>query len=526
MKKNVLFRSTTSKLSVLVAALVLTSCASSTSKTPAAKVVSTPTHTKDGFASESVREAYLRLKKTDYTEQDKKIDEEQSSRIAKVQSRSMITGASTLDGLGNYKGKTYYLEGAEELNLENNYFDIPVTYNAQVKRWVHYFLNRGRPYFERYTERAGRYAPILGAILEEHGLPRDLIFLAMAESGFNNSAKSWAAAVGPWQFMPYTGRMYGLEQDWYRDERRDPIKATVAAARYLAKLYDDFGQWEVAAAAYNAGEGKLGRAIKKYKSEDFWHLTKGKYLKDETKNYVPKIMALAIIGKNLKSFGFEDVEFHEPLDFDEISVPAGTDLIKLSESVGVDFEEIQRLNPEVLRWFTPPNIAEYRLRLPPNTAEKYASCCSKTDFLAVNFQQFVVPNKGMTLAAISKKFKIRKDYVLASLNKVSEKSKFSAGDVVKLPFREGELVSADNNLYADLFEKPRREILKRNSRAIRAKRYASRKKPMRYYTVKKGETLFTVAQKHGISVKRLIASNTDLIKKSKKVNAGIRLVIK
>ena len=528
MKKSPLIRSTTSKLSFLASVFILTSCATTTTPPQTPKVTAAaPAHSKEGFASESVREAYLRLKKTDYTEQDKKMDVEQSTKIAIAQSKSMITGASTLDGLGNYKGKTYYLEGAEELNLENNYFDIPVTYNDQVKKWMSYFLNRGRSYFERYTERAGRYAPILGAILEEHGLPRDLIFLAMAESGFNNVAKSWAAAVGPWQFMPYTGRMYGLEQDWYRDERRDPIKATVAAARYLAKLYDDFGQWEVAAAAYNAGEGKLGRAIKKYKSEDFWHLSKGKYLKAETKNYVPKIMALAIIGKNLKSFGFDDVEFHEPLDFDEISVPAGTDLVKLSETMGIDFEEIQRLNPEVLRWFTPPNIAEYRLKLPPNTAEKFAECCAKSDFTATTFQQFVIPKKGMSLSQISKKFKIRKDYVLASLNNVSEHAKFGEGDIVKLPFREGELVSPDNNLYADLFEKPRREVLRRNSRAYRARRYAARKKPMRYYTVQKGETLFTVAQKHGISVKRLIASNTEIIdKKSKKVNAGVRLVIK
>ncbi len=528
MKENRLNRSTIKKFPLFLATLLFASCASNTSAPTKSQTAKSHTpSTKDGFASESVREAYLRLKKTDYTEQDKKIDEEQSAKIAKAQSKSMITGASTLDGLGNYKGKTYYLEGAEELNLENNYFDIPVTYNDQVKKWISYFLNRGRGYFERYTERAGRYAPILGAILEEHGLPRDLIFLAMAESGFNNVAKSWAAAVGPWQFMPATGRTYGLDQDWYRDERRDPIKATVAAARYLAKLYDDFGQWEVAAAAYNAGEGKLGRAIKKYKSEDFWHLSKGKYLKAETKNYVPKIMALAIIGKNLKSFGFDDVEFHEPLDFEEITVPAGTDLVKLSEMMGVDFEEIQRLNPEVLRWFTPPNLADYKLRLPPNTASKYAECCLNTNLVAVNFQQFVVPKKGMTLSQISKKFKIRKDYVLATLNSVSESSHFQAGDVVKLPFREGEEVSPANNLYADLFEKPRREVLRKNSRAYRARRYAARKKPFRYYTVKKGETLFTVAQKHGISVKRLIASNSEVIdKKSKKVNAGTKLSIK
>ncbi len=511
----------------LVLTFILTSCASTKSnQAPQSEAAPVASANNNGFASESVREAYLRLKKKDYTVEDKKLDEEVSAKIAKAQSRSMITGASTLDGLGQYKGKTYYLEGAEELNLENNYFDIPVTYNSQVKKWMSYFLNRGRGYFERYTERAGRYAPILGAILEEHGLPRDLIFLAMAESGFINTAKSWAAAVGPWQFMPYTGKMYGLDQDWYRDERRDPIKATVAAARYLTKLYDDFGQWEVAAAAYNAGEGKLGRAIKKYKSEDFWHLTKGKYLKDETKNYVPKIMALAIIGKNLKSFGFDDVEFHEPLDFDEVTVPGGTDLVKLSDMMSVEFEEIQRLNPEVLRWFTPPNIKDYKLRIPPNTAEKYSQCCAKTDLAAVDFQEFVIPKK-MTLSQVSKKFKLRKDYVLASLNNVPESKKFAAGDVIKLPFRINEEVSPNNNLYADLFEKPRREVLRKKSREYRQKRYASRKKQGRYYTVKKGETLFTVAQKHGISVKRLIASNSDVInKKSKKVSAGVRLVIR
>ncbi len=499
--------------------VTLASCASSKSRAGKEQRVV------DGFTSESVREAYLRLKKKDYTEQDQKIDIEASARIAKTQSKSMINGAASIDGAGQFKGKTYFLEGAEELNLENNYFDIPVVYNDQVKKWMDYFLNRGRGFFERYTERAGRYAPILGAILEQHGLPRDLIFLAMAESGFNTSAKSWAAAVGPWQFMPSTGKIYGLEQNWYKDERRDPIKATVAAARYLTKLYGDFGSWEVAAAAYNAGEGKLSKAIIKYKSEDFWDISKGKYLKSETKNYVPKIMALAIIGKNLKSFGFDDVEFHEPLDFDEVTVKAGTDLVKISEALGVEFEEIQRLNPEILRWFTPPNIDSYKLRIPPNTAEKYAQCCAKQDYLASDFQEFVVPKKGMTLDQIAKKFKIKKTYVLSNLNNVAESARYAKGDTVKLPFRLGELVSPSNNLYADLFEKPRREILRKNHRNRVVRRYASRKKPVRYYTVKKGESLFTVAQKNGISVKRLIASNTD-IKKTRKVSVGDKLVIK
>jgi len=223
---------------------------------------------------------------------------------------SEIIGSSDIDANGKSKQKSYYLFGAEHLNLDNYYFDIPVVYNGQVKKWLNYFLNRGRGFFERYSQRAGRYAPLLSEILAEYGLPRDLIFLAMAESGFQNNAKSWAKAVGPWQFMPYTGKRFGLHIDWYTDERRDPIKATIAAAKYLKRLYQDFESWELAAAAYNAGEGKISRAISRYKTENFWRLTRGRYLKRETKNYVPKIMALAIIGKNLRFFGFGDIDFH------------------------------------------------------------------------------------------------------------------------------------------------------------------------------------------------------------------------
>lgn len=503
-------------LCCLLLALSMVSCASNQTKAKAKSMNENLASPNDpAFPSESVREAYLRLKKRDLSEQELKQEIEVSKNIVKNRSKSMIEGAAALDVNGQLSGKTYYLEGAEELQLENNYFDIPVIYNEQVKKWMSYFLNRGRGFFERYTERAGRYAPILGAILEEHGLPRDLIFLAMAESGFNTSAKSWAAAVGPWQFMPYTGRMYGLDQDWYKDERRDPIKATVAAARYLTKLYGDFGSWEVAAAAYNAGEGKLSRAITKYKSEDFWDLTKGRYLKDETKNYVPKIMALAIIGKNLKSFGFDEIDFHEPLDFDEISVKPGTDLIKLSEAIQVDFEEIQRLNPEVLRWFTPPNIEDYKLRIPPNTAEKFAQCCKDMDLIAKDFQEYVVTKKSMSITEISKKFKIKKNYVIASLNGTSENTVYSKGDKVKLPFRIGEFVSPANNLYADLFEKPRKEVLRKSSRLrYKNKRYAYKKKSQGYFVAKSRKELVpTKLTSNKKSAKRVVAQSSRKLKK-------------
>ena len=210
-----------------------------------------------------------------------------------------IVGSSSITNKNAHKRGTFFLYGAEHLELENNYFDFPVKYNKEVKRWIHYFTGKGRGHFLRYAERAGRYAPVMAKILEDAGLPKDLIFLAMAESGFRNTARSWAAAVGPWQFMPYTGRKFGLKINWYLDERRDPIKASIAASKYLSRLYDIFGNWELAAAGYNAGEGKMMRAIKRYKTENFWEIIKGRYLKPETKNYVPKIMALAIIGKIL-----------------------------------------------------------------------------------------------------------------------------------------------------------------------------------------------------------------------------------
>lgn len=419
----------------------------------------------------------------------------------------------TIDGVAHpehkiAKGKIYYLKGAEELNLENNFFDIPVVYNSQVKKWIDYFTTRGRKYFTLYVERAGRYAPMIGSILEENDLPRDLIFLAMAESGFNNHAKSVAAAVGPWQFMPATGRSYSLDQNWYVDERRDPIKATIAAAQYLGKLYDDFGAWEIATAAYNAGEGKLGRAIKKYKTRDFWKLTKGKYLKSETKNYVPKIMALAIIGKNLKTFGFNDLDFRAPLDYAEIQVGPMTDIIKLSEALNLKTEEVQKLNPEILRWFTPPNIESYKLRLPPSSAQSYAACCIKKDFKATSFQEYVVPKK-MSLLQVSKKFRLKNALVLSHLNSLSPRAKLAKGVVIKLPFRKGEKLVASNRYYTDLFQK---KVVKKR-RVVR-----------RFHKVKRGESLYLIAKKHKTSVKRLLAANSSL-SRSGKVFPGTRLLI-
>lgn len=453
---------------------------------------------------------------------------EAARQAEEANNQTSIIGAAVIDKPHEYDKKTYFLYGAEHLNLENYYFDIPVVYNDAVKKWMNYFLNRGRGFFERYGARAGRYAPILGKILEEHGLPRDLIFLAMAESGFQTKAKSWARAVGPWQFMPYTGKRFGLKIDWYVDERRDPIKATIAASRYLTKLYKDFGSWELAAAAYNAGEGKVGRAIRRYKTENFWRIRKGRYLKSETKNYVPKIMALAIIGKNLKSFGFEEIDFHEPLDFQEVKVGPATDLFKVAQALEVDFEEIQRLNPEVLRWFTPP-VGGYPLRVPVGKKSLLTTYMENNPkgFLATDFRPYKVRGRRSRLSDVARKFKIKDKTVLTWLNGISYTGRLKQGQVVLLPFKQGQNIRA--NMYADLYEKPRKAVRlrrawkKRIRRALRKGRKIA--SPSRYYQVQKGDSLWTVSRKTGTSLDTLIVSNYHILKR-RRIRAGDRLAVK
>lgn len=420
--------------------------------------------------------------------------------------------------------KAYELQGAEHLNLKNTHFDIPVVWNPQVAKWVTYFTTRGREWFTRYAERGGRYAPVLSKILNENGLPRDLIYLAMAESGFQNIAKSHASATGPWQFMSFTGRKYGLSQDWWADERRDPLKASVAAAGYLKDLHNLFGSWELATAGYNAGEGKIGRAIKRYGTRDFWKLTNGRYLKPETKNYVPKIMALAIIGKNLEVFGFNELAFHNTLDFDLIDVPANTDVMEVAKILDIQFEEMQRYNPELLRWQTPPHIEKYTLRIPIGHVEKWNKLEDKSIVQATQHQKHITKSNA-SLAQIAKVYHLPVP-VLASLNPEYDGKVVPKGNEVKLPFRENQAVR--DRMYADLYEVPRRFRKARRSyyRYVSSVSSSGKKitRPSQYYHVKKGDTLWQISRKTGVPMDVIVRSNSNLRKRS--LMPGDKLAIK
>ncbi len=438
-----------------------------------------------------------------------------------------IVGAIGDEELRVQKGKeVYYLEGADELNLKNKYFDIPVVYNGATKKWIKYFSGRGREHFQRYAERAGRYAPVLSKILNDQGLPRDLIFLSMAESGFQNAARSWAKAVGPWQFMPYTGKKFGLEVDFYMDERRDPLKATVAASKYLTYLFDRFGSWELAMAGYNAGEGKISRAIRRYRTKNFWKIRRGRYLKSETKNYVPKIMALAIISKNLSAFGFKDIEFQRPLDFQEIQVPANTDLYKVSLVLESDFETIKKYNPEILRWQTPPKGEAYTLRVPVGKKDLWLNREVATNVIATDYKTYQLRGYA-SLYNVGRKFKVPLK-VLTELNGIPGKKRLYPKTAVLLPFHEDHK-AREVRMYADLYEKPRRSILRKRkyqSWIRRGNRNGKKiNNPSEFYTVKKGDTLWHIAKKTGVNINTIIRSNYKLVKR-RMILPGDKLAIR
>jgi membrane-bound lytic murein transglycosylase D len=249
---------------------------------------------------------------------------------------------------------------------------IPLTINSKVGYFIEYFQASGRQTFSRWLSLSSRYIPMMKEVFKRNGLPEDLVYVAMIESGFRMHARSIANAVGPWQFMSGTGRNYSLRIDQWIDERKEPLKATVAAARYLKELSGIFnGDWYLAAAGYNAGENKILRAIDRYNSNDFWELSRGSYLKRETREYVPKLLAAAIIARDPARFGFSDVAKLPPIEFDTVRIPTRTDLKLVAKLAGTSYANIRALNPDLLHWCTPPNYPDFQMKIPKGTRGRF-----------------------------------------------------------------------------------------------------------------------------------------------------------
>ncbi len=247
-------------------------------------------------------------------------------------------------------------------------YDIPVVRNTAVDRWIEYFTGPGRKRFAYWLRKSGRYIATFRKIFREKQLPEDLAYLPLIESGFSLLARSRAGAVGPWQFMPGTARQSGLKVNRYIDERRHPIKATHAAAVYLSELYIEFGDWHLALAAYNSGENRIRRAMRRTRRRTYWALARTRRIPNETLNYVPKYLAGLIIAKHPEVFGFVGIDFLKPLRFEVVSLPRRMSLRYAAKLAGIPLREITLLNSEFRRSYTPPGKG-HLLRLPPGKSQ-------------------------------------------------------------------------------------------------------------------------------------------------------------
>lgn len=380
-------------------------------------------------------------------------------------------------------------------------FDFPVVENEQVRAFLDYFTGSGKRTFALWLERSGRYLPMMRDIFAEAGLPRDLAYLAMVESGFNDKAYSWAHAVGPWQFIASTGHRYGLDNDWWHDERRDPEMATRAAAAFLSDLYEEFdGDWYLAVAAYNAGPGKIRNAIRRYKSRDFWDICRGNYLKSETKNYLPKLLAALLIAKQPAKYGFAELEYHAPLVYETATLPSSTDIEVIARLSGSDYETIKTLNPALKRWCTPPAESDYQVRLPVGSREVFL-----TEYTILPEQQRAnyVRHKvksGDTLLALSKRYGVRVQDI-RNLNRIRNARALQIGTNLIVPLNPD---ASDTTPLAEL-----KDDYKRSRRT--------------YYRVRSGDSLWEISRKFNVTEKQLRVWNR--LGWSNVIRPGQRLIV-
>ncbi len=368
-----------------------------------------------------------------------------------------------------------------EQEIEEITHDLPIEINDRVLGFIrHYTTGRGRGTIQVGLERVGRYQAMIERILKEEGVPQDLIYLCQAESAFIPRALSRAKAKGMWQFISSRGKEYGLRQTWWIDERSDPEKSTRAAARHLKDLYQQFGDWYLAMAAYNAGPMRITRAMAKTGADNFWTLANKRALPRETINYIPNILALTIIGKNPEKYGF-NVEPAAPLEVERVGVNKATDLRVIAETLNLPVEDLRTLNSHVLRWTTPPDDPDFQLILPKGYADEFtAEIASLPESKRVLFREHVV-RKGDTLGGVAKKYGSN-IVELRQANNLKNKQLLRVGQTLIIP------VSG---------------VAPTRIAASKAKSKEAAGPAATSYTVRKGDTLGRIAARFNVSVEAL-----------------------
>jgi|GEM_PF-254143 len=382
-------------------------------------------------------------------------------------------------------------------------FDLDVRETEEVQTFLQYFSMEKRITMERWLVRAEPHLAYVRAVLTSFNLPPDLIVLPFIESGYNSMAYSHAGAGGMWQFMPYTGRRFGLTVDWWEDERRNPYKATVAAAKYLTVLYQMFGDWHLALAAYNAGEGKVSRAMAKSGQTDFFDLAKNPaLLKQETRHYVPKFLAVLKIFQNLDTLGFRAVNWQAGPTMKEVPVPGGTDLLAMSQAVDMDWEQFHEANAGFRRQVSPPG-RESTVYVPQAKYELAMAFVKDPGSRPPAGYQNYMAQAGDTWWNVSR----RTGIPVAALREYNAQvpDALTAGTAVRVPINGS---SKEAGLLAELDDKGSGGVAPPASGKHR---------------VGKGESLAAIASRYGVSASELAAANR--LKTTSKLTLGRWLTI-
>jgi len=400
---------------------------------------------------------------------------------------------------------------------------IPTEVNPLVEKWITYFQGRGRENMEKYLSRSSRYEKLMKKVLRDNGLPEDLFYVALIESGFSSQATSHAAAVGYWQFIRGTGKRYGLEINPFTDERRDPVFATQAAAEYFKGLYSVFGSWYLAMASYNVGENRVKREVMNHYTRDFWELARKHRLPKETINYVPKFIAAKLIAKDPAKYGFEDIDYLSPIEFDHITVNKPVNLRQMADKLSLNYEDFKALNPKFKGEVAPLKGAELVLRVPPGTTE---AAMVAANAATVDQVQFIADSgdmasykirRGDTLKTIARRYRTSVAY-LRDLNDMPRRARLRVGRTIYVPDRTPLKDRADHKTSVASNTVAKHEV-STSSAATKSEPFVEG--DQRFYIVQSGDSLYTIAQRYQTSISQLKQLNN--IKRGRKLKLGMKL---